>query len=148
MIPPESLVLFRGAPVGLPRKDLREFAGQLQREITGFRGFTCLITDDRELQRLNREFLQKDYPTDVLSFPSAGPEGDLGDIAISADRAAAQASEFGHTIAQEIQILMLHGVLHLMGMDHEADSGAMSRVEKRWRKQLNLPSGLIERARK
>src|SRR4051812_8159411 len=147
MIPPESLVLFRRAPAGLPRKDLREFARLLQRDVTGSREFTCLITDDAELQRLNREFLQKDYATDVLSFPSAEGAGELGDIAISADRAAAQASEFGHSTAQEIQILMLHGVLHLMGMDHESDSGAMSRVEKRWRKQLNLPSGLIERAR-
>ena len=106
-----------------------------------------MITDDRELRRLNREFLQNDYPTDVLSFPSETPDGDLGEIAISSGRAAVQASEYGHSITQEIQILMLHGVLHLMGMDHEADAGEMSRAEKRWRKQFHLPNGLIERVR-
>jgi probable rRNA maturation factor len=69
----------------------------------------------------------------------------LGDIAISLARARAQAREFGHAIEQEIQILMLHGVLHLMGHDHETDSGAMARAEKRWRSKLGLPNGLIER---
>jgi probable rRNA maturation factor len=71
----------------------------------------------------------------------------LGDIAISLGRARAQAREFGHTIEQEVQILMLHGVLHLMGHDHETDSGAMARAEKRWRAKLGLPNGLIERVR-
>ena len=144
---PESLVLFRRVPVGLPRRELRDFAQLLQRDVAGSRSFTCLITDDRELRKLNKQFLQKDYATDVLSFPSGSAEGDLGDIAISADRAAAQASEFGHTLVQEIQILMLHGVLHLIGLDHESDSGEMSRAEKRWRKRLSLPNGLIERVR-
>jgi probable rRNA maturation factor len=69
----------------------------------------------------------------------------LGDIAISLARARAQAREFGHAIEQEVQILMLHGVLHLMGHDHETDSGAMARAEKRWRAKLGLPNGLIER---
>ena len=71
----------------------------------------------------------------------------LGDIAISLGRARAQAREFGHSIEQEIQILMLHGVLHLCGHDHESDSGAMARAEKRWRASLGLPNGLIERVR-
>ena len=71
----------------------------------------------------------------------------LGDIAISLGRARAQAREFGHTIEGEIQILMLHGVLHLCGHDHESDSGAMARAEKRWRASLGLPNGLIERVR-
>jgi len=119
----------------------------LHREVAGSRDFTCLITNDRELQRLNREFLQKDYATDVLSFPSGDAEGGLGDIAISAGRADAQAAQFGHSITQEIQILMLHGLLHLTGMDHESDRGQMSREERRWRKRLNLPTGLIERTR-
>ena len=147
MILPDSLVLYRRAPAGLPRRELKEFAQTLRRDVAGARDFTCLITDDRELQRLNREFLQKDYPTDVLSFPSGEPEGSLGDIAISSARAAAQALEHGHSLAQEIQILMLHGVLHLVGMDHEEDSGEMSRAEKRLRKRLLLPAGIIERVR-
>ena len=80
-----------------------------------------------------------------VSFSMSG--GFLGDIAISLGRARAQAREFGHAIEQEVQILMLHGVLHLMGHDHETDSGAMARAEKRWRAKLGLPNGLIERVR-
>jgi probable rRNA maturation factor len=143
----KSLLLFRRAPAGLPRRDLKEFAAVLHRELTGGREFCCLITDDRELRRLNRDFRQKDYPTDVLSFPSGEPAGSLGDIAISADRAAGQATEFDHSIAEEIKILMLHGLLHLTGMDHETDSGEMSRSEKQWRKRLGLAATLTERAR-
>jgi probable rRNA maturation factor len=71
----------------------------------------------------------------------------LGDIAISLGRARVQAREFGHTVEQEVQILMLHGVLHLCGHDHDTDSGAMARAEKRWRAKLGLPNGLIERVR-
>lgn len=143
----ESLLLFRRAPAGLPRRDLKEFAEILRQQVAEGREFCCLITDDRELRRLNRDFRQKDYPTDVLSFPSGETAGSLGDIAISGGRATEQASEFGHSVAQEIQILMLHGVLHLTGMDHETDSGAMRRAEKQWRKLLNLPASLTERAR-
>ena len=78
---------------------------------------------------------------------NASGSGFLGDIAISLRRARAQAREFGHTIEQEVQILMLHGVLHLVGHDHETDSGAMARAEKRWRAKLGLANGLIERVR-
>ena len=119
---------------------------------------------EAEGRRLNREFRGKDYSTDVLSFPfgdfavksrqplpngrgSDGSFGFLGDIAISLGRARAQARQFGHTIEQEVQILMLHGVLHLSGHDHESDAGAMARAEKRWRAKLGLPNGLIERVR-
>ena len=72
--------------------------------------------------------------------------GWLGEIAISADRAAEQAREFGHSRLDEIRILMLHGVLHLLGMDHETDRGRMARAEARWRRKLDLPTGLIARA--
>jgi len=99
---------------------------------------TCLIASDANLRELNRKFRGQDHPTDVLSFP---PE----DIAISFDRAAAQAAELRHSVEDELRILMLHGLLHLTGMDHETDSGAMKRTEVRWRKRLGLPSGLIER---
>ena len=145
MSPPEILLVFRRAPAALPRRELKDFAQQLRQQVSGGRGFVCMITDDRELRRLNREFLQNDYPTDVLSFPSETPEGDLGEIAISSGRAAAQAIEFRHSVTQEIQILMLHGLLHLTGMDHESDAGEMLRAEKRWRKHFSLPNGLIER---
>jgi probable rRNA maturation factor len=91
------------------------------------------------------QFRGKDYATDVLSFPS-GRALPLGDLAISAARARAQAREFGHTTEDELRILMLHGVLHLLGMDHETDGGRIARAEGRWRRALGLPNGLIERA--
>ncbi len=114
--------------------------------MAGGRRFTCLITRDAELRRLNRQFLSRDYPTDVLSFPSPGPDGFLGEMAISADRAAEQAQALGHSLEEEIGVLMLHGLLHLLGMDHERDRGRMARTERRMRQQLELPTGLIERA--
>jgi len=109
------------------------------------RGVACLITNDRELRELNRRFLRKDFPTDVLSFPSSN--GEPGELAISLDRAAAQAPGFGHSVEEELRVLMLHGLLHLAGMDHENDAGQMARAESRWRKRLKLPLGLVERAR-
>jgi probable rRNA maturation factor len=143
----ERLVLFRRAPAKLNRRELESFARVLRDEVARGAAFQCLITDDRELRRLNRQFLGKDYATDVLSFPEIGPDGFLGEIAISAGRAAAQAREFGHSIGEEIRILMLHGLLHLMGMDHETDRGRMARAESDWRRRLGLPGGLIERLR-
>jgi probable rRNA maturation factor len=146
MSPGDSSVLFRCGSMRVNRAGIRCFAARLQREVAGGRPFECLIARDRELQRLNREFLGKDYPTDVLSFPSGSKDGPLGEIAISADRAREQAGEFGHGVNEEIQILMLHGVLHLLGLDHERDRGRMRRAETKWRKALNLPAALIERA--
>jgi len=141
----EPLVLFRRAPSGLNRRAVEEFARELRDRVAGGREFHCLITNDTELHRLNQRFLRKNYPTDVLSFPAADGARELGEMAISAQRAAVQAREFGHTLEEEIRILMLHGVLHLTGMDHERDGGAMARAEMAWRKRLGLPAGLIER---
>jgi probable rRNA maturation factor len=140
-------LIFRRVRLRLPRVRLRAFAKQLREEVAGGRGFCCLLADDRELRRLNRQFLGKDYPTDVLSFPEPGPDEFLGELAISAERAREQAQLLGHTIETEIRILMLHGVLHLLGMDHEIDRGRMARAEARLRKKLGLPAGLIERVR-
>ena len=134
---PTSL-LFRHRSPGVDKRDLRRFWKDLAGEILPEQSVTCLIAADADLRKLNRKFRGKDYPTDVLSFP---PE----DIAISFDRAAAQAAELGHSIDDELRILMLHGLLHLNGMDHETDGGAMKRAEARWRKRLQLPAGLIER---
>jgi probable rRNA maturation factor len=145
MSPDGHIVSFRRAGNGLPRPELRLFAKTLVAEVTGGKYFECLITDDRELRRLNLSFLGHDYATDVISFPSGLGGAFLGEIAISAQRAAEQAPEFGHSVADELKILMLHGVLHLLGLDHEKDRGAMAREEKRWRKRLSLPVGLIER---
>jgi len=162
--PAGSSVRFRRVPAGLRRAAIERFARTLQKDVAKGQAFDILITGDAELRRLNRNFRGRDYATDVLSFPAAGqqpltdvrgsgyPRGVgsgafLGDIAISLGRARAQAREFGHTIEQEVQILMLHGVLHLCGHDHESDSGAMARAEKRWRASLGLPNSLIERVR-
>ena len=135
------------------RDDLRRFLGQVTRLVTRGRRIACVITGDTEIQRLNRRFRGRNSVTDVLSFPasvSAPPSGRdnsfAGDVAISADRARAQAAAHGHSIDEELRILMLHGALHLAGMDHETDSGEMARTEARWRKRLGLPDGLIERA--
>jgi len=147
MPPAEDPLLFRRAPRGLPRRSLRAFAAVLEEEVAGGQRFLCLLTDDRELLRLNRQFFGKDYPADVLSFPEPGPDGFLGEMAISVQQAAQQARRYGHGVEQEIGILMLHGLLHLMGMDHEKDRGVMARSESRWRTALGLPAGLVERSR-
>lgn len=146
MSPDGPIIFYRRAGSGLPKRALNEFARQLTSEVSRGREFSCLLTDDRELHRLNRQFLSGDYPTDVLSFPSPG-ELSAGEIAISVDRAREQAERFGHDVGEEIKILMLHGVLHLMGLDHDKDRGRMARLEKSWRTRLGLPSGLIERLR-
>lgn len=140
---PEPIVIFRRTLKGLRRDRVETFARRLESEVAGGR-FVCLVTGDPEVRRLNAAFRGKDAPTDVLSFPEQG-SGLLGEIAISAARAAAQAREYGHSLEEEIEILMLHGVLHLLGMDHETDGGRMRRRETAWRRKLGLPAGLIER---
>ena len=142
--PDGSTVVFRRSPAKVRPRAIQLFARRLSAEVAKQRVFECLITGDAELHRLNRNFRGKDAPTDVLSFPD-GEKGFLGSIAISAKRAAAQARQFGHSTEDEIRILMLHGVLHLIGLDHETDDGEMARAEKRWRAKLGLPAGLIER---
>jgi probable rRNA maturation factor len=135
-------VLFRHPSRSIRRRPLREFLADLARRAAPGRAITCLITNDQELRDLNRKFRRKDYATDVLSFT-----GEPNEIAISLDRAAAQAAEHGHSIEDELRILILHAMLHLSGMDHETDSGGMARAEARWRRRLGLPQGLVERAR-
>jgi probable rRNA maturation factor len=139
MSPDDPHLLFRHPSRRVQRTPLRDFLTELEKRVARRRAVTCLITTDAELRRLNKQFRGKNYATDVLSFP---PD----EMAISLDRAAAQAKELGHTIDAELRILMLHGMLHLCGMDHENDAGEMRRAETRWRKKLGLPSGLIERA--
>ncbi len=140
----QTCVLFRHPSRNIGRRALREFFADLASRAAPGRAITCLITTDRELRALNRKFLRKDYATDVLSFPSVNPQA--GEIAISLDRAAEHAAEYGHSLDQEVRILMLHAILHLTGMDHETDSGDMARAEARWRRRLHLPPGLVERA--
>jgi probable rRNA maturation factor len=106
-----------------------------------------LLTSDSVLRRLNRDFRGKDKPTDVLSFPSPEEISDhhAGDLAISLETAARQAKTYGHTLREEVRILLLHGLLHLSGMDHETDSGEMAAREAELRRELRLPVTLIER---
>jgi probable rRNA maturation factor len=132
----------------LRKSELRRFLGELTRRVTRGRAMACLVTNDAELRRLNKAYRHKDYPTDVLSFPAAGSNGVAGDVAISIERARAQAAERGHSLEDELRILMLHGALHLAGMDHEKDSGEMARAEARWRRRLGLPFALLERSGK
>jgi len=144
---PDPLVLFETPARGLRRRELQQFALRLQGEVSGGAAFCCLVSSDEHLRQLNREFRNADYPTDVLSFASPSPDGGLGDMAISVDRAAEQAQRHGHDTHTELRILMLHGLLHLLGHDHQCDGGRMRRLETRWRKALDLPSGLIERTK-
>ena len=133
----EFPLLFHHPSRRVRRRPLRAFWRDLARRIGA--GATCLIATDRELRGLNRRFRGQNYATDVLSFPP-------GEIAISFDRALALAAEYGHSVEKELRILMLHGILHLSGMDHETDSGEMARAEEIWRRKLGLPIGLVERA--
>jgi probable rRNA maturation factor len=137
----DPLITYRRKPATLDVLTLESFAALLRDRVSRGREFHCRITNDAELQQLNAQFLGKDYPTDVLSFPSEH------DIAISLQRARAQAREWKHSTEDELRILMLHGVLHLLGMDHESDTGQMKRTELRWRKKLGLPTSLIERTK-
>ncbi len=114
---------------------------------------TVLLTTDVTIRDLNRRFRGKDEATDVLSFPSKPlqntkpAERVAGDVAISVETARKQASEQGHALGFELRVLILHGLLHLAGYDHETDAGRMERRERQLRAKLGLPSGLIERTR-
>jgi rRNA maturation RNase YbeY len=92
-----------------------------------------VLAGDRLLQRLNRDFRGKDRPTDVLSFPGCGGEEGLGDVVISVPTAARNARRLGHSVPRELDILALHGFLHVLGHDHETDDGTMDRLEQRLR---------------
>ncbi|HWK11819.1 MAG TPA: rRNA maturation RNase YbeY [Vicinamibacterales bacterium] len=113
----------------------------------GVRGHVsiALLTDAR-VRALNRQYRKKDAATDVLSFPPAD-DGEIGDIAIATGVARRQARAAGHSYATELKVLALHGLLHLLGYDHEdpADAGRMARAERRLRARGGLRAGLIER---
>lgn len=133
----------------LSRARLRSFLLQARR-LVGLRGEVSVrITSDHVLRGLNHRFRGVDLPTDVLSFPAApgstAPARIAGDLAISRHAAARQASQFGHSLDTELRILILHGLLHLAGHDHERDHGQMRRLEDRLRRRLGLPTALIAR---
>ena len=146
----KTLVILRKPVAGLSDTALAKFVARASRASKLEGAVNVLVTGSSELRSLNRRFRGKDQPTDVLSFPP-GPcfvNGLAGDIAISADIAKQNARRLGHTAAQEIKILALHGVLHLVGYDHETDQGTMAVKETQLRRALGLPLGLIERNEK
>ena len=140
--------------LGLSASGLGRFLRAVQKA-AGLAGeVQVLLADDSTLKRLNRTFRGKNQPTDVLSFPAGAtavffgdPEGPefAGDLAISLETAARQAARFGHSLRDEVRVLLLHGVLHLAGLDHESDSGEMAAREAELRRKLGLPTSLIGR---
>ena len=132
------------------QRTLARFLSQARKAVRLKGAVSVLLTSDAAIRRLNRQFRGKNKATDVLSFPAdpllQGQEKVAGDLAISVPTARRQAAEQGHALSVEIKVLILHGLLHLAGYDHEIDTGQMARRERRLRAELRLPQGLIERA--
>ena len=128
--------------------NLARFATRARQAVGLTGSVDVLLAPDAVLRRLNREYRGKNKATDVLSFPAAPEivEQHAGDLAVSVETAARQAQEHGHSLDMEVRVLLLHGLLHLNGMDHEADQGEMAAGEVNLRKKLRLPEGLIGRA--
>ncbi|HEX3821783.1 MAG TPA: rRNA maturation RNase YbeY [Candidatus Sulfotelmatobacter sp.] len=146
----DALVIFEKKIAGLREEALGRFVLRA-RKAAGLQGaVNVLVTTSSAMRALNSQFRGKDKATDVLSFPtesdSRGRKRLAGEIAISADIAAHNAKRFGHSAALEIRVLVLHGILHLAGFDHERDNGAMARKEVKLRQALHLPLALIERS--
>ena len=144
----QPLVIVRKRVAGLSEIALARFVTRASRAAHLRGAVNVLLTSSRELRALNNRFRGKDRPTDVLSFPPVAGQVDAfaGDVAISAEMAAQNARLLGHSPAEEVKILALHGMLHLAGYDHERDQGEMARKEELLRKSLRLPSGLIDRS--
>ena len=119
---------------------VHEAAGAGEREVE------LILTDNARIQELNRDYRQIDRPTDVLSFPLEDvPHMPMGTIVISVDKVQEKAKELGHSTDAELALLYLHGLLHLMGYDHETDSGEMREKEAGIIRALHLPDSLILR---
>jgi probable rRNA maturation factor len=132
----------RRVPVSIP--PLWRFYERVRREL-GFapESVTIQLINDESMARLNETFRKKRGPTDVLSFPANGARGTrgaeyVGDIAISLETARRNARRFSRSLPAEMRILILHGMIHLAGFDHETDHGEMDRLERRLRKRLGV----------
>jgi rRNA maturation RNase YbeY len=155
------MILNRQRAVRAARQPLELFLRRVERELhLGVSTLTVCLVSDAEMARLNEAFLRKKGPTDVLSFPAdkkgrkgtyaestakrlakpkaAAPEQYLGDIAIAPATARRYAKKNGRSLRNELRVLILHGVLHLLGYDHETDRGEMNRIEQRMRRRFGL----------
>jgi probable rRNA maturation factor len=148
------MILNRQRSARVPRRSLELFLRRVQTELgVASTSVTVCFVSDAEIARMNKAFRKKGGPTDVLSFPAETRRkprplrrkrkplpvsGYLGDIAISAATARRNAARIGRTVATELRILILHGVLHLLGYDHETDRGQMQRIESKLRRRLGL----------
>lgn len=136
------MIINRQRRVSLDEHDLGSFAQTLARTVgISLQSFTVSLVSDQGMAKLNGRFRGRSQATDVLSFPassSPGTNGYVGDIAISAETARRNARRLRHSLGEEVKLLMLHGVLHLLGYDHETDRGQMNRREHRLRRQLGL----------
>ncbi len=142
------MVIFQKRVADLSELALSRFVARARRAARLKGTVNVLLTTSAEMKSMNRRFRGKNQPTDVLSFPAepGAPKTFAGEIAISAEIATNNAHALGHSPAEEVKILVLHGLLHLRGYDHECDNGRMARRERQLRAQLHLPMGLIERA--
>ncbi len=155
------MLIVRKAAPGCSPRALARFE-ERARKVIPLRGkVNILLASSRDVRALNRRFRGMDCSTDVLSFPpmvwpeppapprglktSARPEQMSGDIVISSEIAARNARRYGHHPIEEVKILILHGMLHLAGFDHESDGGRMAHVEERLRRELGLSDALIRR---
>ena len=144
------IILYKKVP-GLSEPSLSRFVLRA-RQTAGLQGVVnVLVTTSSAMRSLNLQFRGQNKATDVLSFPAAsiaanGKRAFAGEIAISAEIAAQNAARLGHSVALEIKILVLHGILHLAGFDHERDNGEMARKEAKCRRALRLPVSLTERS--
>ena len=141
-----SLVV--ASPYRVRRSRLEAFAEAARRALRLRGEVSILITDSASMRALNRRYRGKNKPTDVLSFPSPAELADqtAGDLAISMEIAKQQAKSLGHSLTAELSILILHGMIHLAGYDHQTDDGEMATLERRLRRRFSLPLGLTERS--
>jgi probable rRNA maturation factor len=148
------LVILQKKVAGLSESALERFVLRARKAAGLPKQVNVLVTSSAAVRSLNRQFRNQNKATDVLSFPlisMSSKSGEqtksktAGDVAISADIALENSIQLGHSVAQEVKILALHGILHLAGFDHERDNDQMARKEAKLRRALRLPAALIER---
>jgi probable rRNA maturation factor len=147
---PQSRPAKAATPAGISTRSLALFLRKARPALRLRGQVSVLLTTDAAIRKLNRQFRGKNKATDVLSFPADAfiqqHQKIAGDLAISVETARNQADACGHSLGTELKILMLHGLLHLAGYDHETDNGEMAKREGALRAKFELPLGLIERA--